>query len=178
MNYSKIYDSLISKALNRTETPAISERHHIIPRCMGGTDDPLNIAILTPEEHYLAHQLLVKIFPDNLKIARAAIAMSMNTNGLRPNNKLYGWLRKRRSYLMLGRTGPNKGKPLTEETKEKISISLKGNIPWNIGLKTGPNPEHSKRMIGRVPWNKGLKTPGVGGVKKGNIPWNKGIKNP
>lgn len=28
---------------------------------------------------------------------------------------------------------------------------------WNKGLKTGPNPEHSKRMKGRPSWNKGLK---------------------
>jgi hypothetical protein len=33
----------------------------------------------------------------------------------------------------------------------------KERVPWNRGIKTGPNPEHSKRMKGRVPWNKGKK---------------------
>ena len=31
----------------------------------------------------------------------------------------------------------------------------KGMTPWNKGIKTGPNPEHSRRMKGRTPWNKG-----------------------
>lgn len=33
----------------------ILHRHHIIPRHMGGTDDPDNIQVLTVEEHALAH---------------------------------------------------------------------------------------------------------------------------
>lgn len=173
MNYRKIYDSLIDRARNR-EIHKPYESHHIIPRCMGGLNDPTNLVNLTAEEHYVAHQLLVKIFPDNLKIVRAAIMMSLNTQGLRPNNKLYGWLRRQRAELMKGQPGPNKDISLKQETKDKISQSLKGNIPWNKGIKTGSNPEHSKRMKGRTPWNKGLKTPGKGGVKKGNTPWNKG----
>lgn len=79
------------------------------------------------------------------------------------------------SKKMSGKTSPNKGKVPTQETRDKISESLLGNIPWNKGIKLGPNPEHSKKLIGRTPWNKGIKSPGVGGVKKGNIPWNKGI---
>jgi hypothetical protein len=33
----------------------MKHRHHIIPRHMGGTDDPSNIVELTVEEHALAH---------------------------------------------------------------------------------------------------------------------------
>ncbi len=33
----------------------ILHRHHIIPRHMGGTDDPDNIQVLTVEEHAIAH---------------------------------------------------------------------------------------------------------------------------
>jgi len=79
------------------------------------------------------------------------------------------------SKKMTGKISPNKDKSTPQEIRDKISQSLLGNVPWNKGLSTGPNPEHSKRMEGRVPWNKGLKTPGKGGAKKGNIPWNKGI---
>lgn len=77
------------------------------------------------------------------------------------------------SLAKQGKPGPNKGSAKSQETKDKISKSLSGNIPWNKGISIGPNPEHSERMKGQVPWNKSLKTPGVGGVKKGNIPWNK-----
>lgn len=59
--------------------------------------------------------------------------------------------------------------PLSEETKQKISSSNKGHVPWNKGIKTGPEPEHVKEKKrssalvrdnsiykGREPWNKGL----------------------
>lgn len=36
--------------------------------------------------------------------------------------------------------------PMTEEQKQKISASLKGNVPWNKDKNTG-----------QIPWNKGLK---------------------
>jgi ribosomal protein S17E len=90
MDYQKIYNQLINQAKNKTIV-GYSETHHIVPRCLGGTDDPANLVDLTPEEHYVAHQLLVKIHKDNKKILSAAVMMCSN----RVNNKLYGWLRRR-----------------------------------------------------------------------------------
>ena len=40
-------------------------------------------------------------------------------------------------------------------SKECYNLSLVGKIPWNKGLKLGPNPEHSKRMSGKNHWNYG-----------------------
>jgi hypothetical protein len=54
MNYFKIYKSLIERAINRN-LEEYTESHHIIPRCMNGTDDIENLVNLTPEEHYIAH---------------------------------------------------------------------------------------------------------------------------
>lgn len=90
MDYKRIYDSLIERAKNRTLT-SYSEKHHIVPRCMGGTDNQENLVKLTPEEHYLAHQLLVKIHPKNYALVKAAAMMIPD----RPSNKLYGWLRRK-----------------------------------------------------------------------------------
>ena len=36
----------------------MKHKHHIIPRHMGGTDDPSNLVELTPEEHAEAHRKL------------------------------------------------------------------------------------------------------------------------
>jgi hypothetical protein len=36
----------------------MKHKHHIIPRHMGGTDDPSNLIELTPEEHAEAHRVL------------------------------------------------------------------------------------------------------------------------
>lgn len=45
-------------------------------------------------------------------------------------------------------------KPVTEETKKKMSASLKGRMAWNKGL---PMTWVPGRMTGKIPWNKGLK---------------------
>ena len=92
MDYYKHYKKLIARASQR-ELTGYTENHHITPRCMGGTDDSDNLVRLTPEEHYVAHQLLVRIYPDNHKLVYAAMMMCANRKG----NKVYGWLRKRLS---------------------------------------------------------------------------------
>jgi hypothetical protein len=125
MNYRRIYDELISRARMR-EAAGYVERHHIVPKCIGGDNSPDNLVTLTPEEHYVAHQLLVKIYPDHAGIAWAAIAMTAKGNG----NKLYGWLRRRYSlsrvgsprFWMRGDGNPSR----SEAVRQKISQSKKG----------------------------------------------------
>lgn len=95
MDYGKHYGLLVDRARARAPS-GYMERHHVVPRCMGGTDDPDNLVLLTPEEHYTAHQLLVKMNPGNYRLVYAACAMAMaNGKHQRRGNKLYGWLRRR-----------------------------------------------------------------------------------
>ncbi|HUG56614.1 MAG TPA: HNH endonuclease signature motif containing protein [Candidimonas sp.] len=65
MNYSKIYDDFIEdrrkKEFRLIESGEYRERHHIVPRCLGGTDDPSNLITVTPEDHFFAHLLLAKM---------------------------------------------------------------------------------------------------------------------
>jgi hypothetical protein len=95
MNYSIHYTNLIERAKTRI-SPDVFEKHHIVPRCLGGNDDISNIVNLTPEEHYIAHQLLVKIQPHNPKLVFAA-SMMVPANPFQSHrkNKLYGWLRRK-----------------------------------------------------------------------------------
>lgn len=134
MDYSKHYTLLMDKAQGRILDGYV-ERHHIIPRCMGGDNSSSNIAILTPEEHFLAHQLLVKMYPENTKLAFAASAMCMsNTTTKRNNNKLFGWLRRAfgeamKTHVRKPRKKETKPRPprtLTEEHKKKIGESTRG----------------------------------------------------
>lgn len=39
------------------------EEHHIVPKCMGGTDDEQNLVHLYAREHIVAHKLLTEIYP-------------------------------------------------------------------------------------------------------------------
>ena len=60
MNYEKLYQSIIK---NRQRTPynGYTEKHHIIPRCLDGSDDEINLVRLSAREHYICHYLLTKM---------------------------------------------------------------------------------------------------------------------
>ena len=126
MNYQKHYDTLMNRAKNRL-LEGYSERHHIIPRCMGGTNRKDNLVTLTAEEHYVAHQLLVKMHPDNDKLIYAAKMMTISGSDNIRNNKLYGWLKlkvsaSRKEYL---KNNPEKHPMNNPESRAKMTASLK-----------------------------------------------------
>lgn len=61
--YRKIYNSLINNAVlqNRERTKdTVYEKHHIVPRALGGDNSLDNLVLLTPKEHYICHHLLTK----------------------------------------------------------------------------------------------------------------------
>lgn len=61
MDYTRIYNTIIERAKTR-ETFGYKERHHIIPRSLGGSDDKDNLVDLTAREHFLCHYLLTKMY--------------------------------------------------------------------------------------------------------------------
>ncbi len=124
MNYVAHYDRLIDRARCRILT-GYKERHHVVPRCMGGTDAPENLVDLTAEEHYVAHQLLVRMHPRNGRLAHAAVLMSRRATG----NKSFGWLRKKIAIFNSEAKRGNKnwvGKKHSAETIAKMSAAKKG----------------------------------------------------
>lgn len=68
MNYQKIYNAIIEKAKGRLDLEEYFEKHHIIPKSLGGTDEETNLVKLTFREHYLCHRLLTKIYPEEQKM--------------------------------------------------------------------------------------------------------------
>lgn len=121
MNYAKHYALLIDRSKLRC-IDGYSERHHIVPKCMGGSNEPHNITRLTAEEHFVAHQLLTKMHPESRHLAHAAKAMAKNVTG----RKAYAWLRKRHASLLKGNTF-NVGRKASDEARANISKALIGN---------------------------------------------------
>lgn len=72
MDYRRIYDAFIADRLVRNPSKAKAagmERHHIVPKCMGGSNDKPNLVSLTFSDHIFAHVLLAKIYGGKLAIA-------------------------------------------------------------------------------------------------------------
>ena len=79
MNYQELHDALIQRARSRVlPSETYSERHHIqmIAIRPDLRRDPTNIVTLTGREHFLIHNLLRRIYPDEPKYLYAFIRMS------------------------------------------------------------------------------------------------------
>lgn len=120
--YSKIYFSIIDRARSRILSEYF-EKHHIIPKSLGGSDDLSNLVNLTFKEHFICHRLLIKMTSgkDKRKMIYGLWAMCMsNSNQKRKiNSKLFEKIKRERILVQIG-------VPLEKERKEKISKTLIG----------------------------------------------------
>lgn len=190
MNYQKHYDILINRARGRILNSYV-ESHHIIPKCVGGTNAKSNLVDLTPEEHYVAHQLLVKIYHNEQKLVYALRMMCMAGNGkVKRRNKEYAWVRKiwrktssesqvgkprkphteeskrKISEIQIGRPSGMRGKHHTEERNKSLSEKMKGK---RTTLKTREGQINSEEHRRKISESKK-------GVKRDNFtPHNKGV---
>jgi hypothetical protein len=120
MNYAAHYDRLIARARARVLV-GYSESHHVVPKCLGGRDGPENRVRLTAAEHYVAHQLLVKMHPGHPGLVWAANAMTFGAAviGGRAVNKRHSWLRERAR----AQRGPH-----SAEHRAKIAVAHRGKV--------------------------------------------------
>ena len=124
------YNKLIEKSKNR-DLNGYTERHHIIPKCMGGSDRYENLIYLTAREHYIAHQLLAKTYPYHRGLWLACILMTTDKHGNRINNRLYDWIRTKHSEMLKDYYSNPENHPMfkknhTDEAKEKLRIAKTG----------------------------------------------------
>ena len=59
--YTRWYNNLVSSRKHQLVSKD-TQCHHIIPRCLGGDDNPNNLVNLTLREHFIAHLLLSKMY--------------------------------------------------------------------------------------------------------------------
>ena len=136
------------------------ERHHITPRCCGGTNDPDNLIDLYVREHFIAHRLLCFEHPENRDLAAAALLMALRKNEHQEKRYIcdpeeYEAIRKEFSRatkeLYADKTKhPCYGKLVTEETRKKQSERAKARLadPTHnpmYGKRQENNPNYGKK---------------------------------
>lgn len=135
MNYEIIYNRIISNALirglDKKSLEFYTESHHIKPKCLGGSDDKTNLVLLTAREHFIVHMLLVKIYPDEVKL-KYPLALFKKHKTLRINSRLFEALRidafKGENNPSYGKPSPLRGRKTSDKTRAKQSASHKGKV--------------------------------------------------
>lgn len=86
MNYQEIYNKIIK---NRLENPleTYTEKHHIIPKSLGGNNKKSNLVKLSAREHYICHLLLTKIYKKGEEHDKMIYAFLMMCNAKSKNHK-------------------------------------------------------------------------------------------
>lgn len=120
------------------------ERHHIIPKCLDGTDDNDNLIDLFAREHFIAHKLLAEENPDNKKLILAWHMMTNVKTNCQQRYQVtpeeYEKARIAYSQMITGENNPSK----SEETRRKKSESIKGQKNHNYGK---PRSESTRKKI-------------------------------
>jgi hypothetical protein len=178
MNYQNVYNQIIERAKTR-QLEGYKEKHHIIPRCLGGNDDLSNLVELTAREHILCHMLLCELYPHECKLKHALFLMSIGKKKSKHkthilSSRVYERLKKEYSDFLTGKkqskdTKDKKSKAMTKvwANKTKEEMSSKGKKCWSTRVKNGTNKvtelhasKISKALKGRkITWDRKVNTP-------------------
>ncbi len=156
--YYRWYFSIVERAKNRI-IDSYTEKHHIIPKSLGGSNLAENLVSLTSREHFLCHLLLTKFTngKNKRKMVTAAFTM-VHRNQEKINSRIYEKLKNEHRHNMIifnpmkdpevrkkvsltnsGKASKRKGMIMSEDAKRKISQKAKGRVPWNKGKKLSYN---------------------------------------
>lgn len=149
MEYTEIYNQIIGRAQDR-KLDGYVEKHHIIPKCIGGLDVKENIVELTAREHFLCHMLLCEIYPNNRNLWYALFLMAINKNKkqhqkYKVSSREYERIKENWNKYSKGRKKP-KGfgeRIKSEERNKKIGLANSKPKPKEFGKN------HSQKMKGK-----------------------------
>ena len=137
----------------------IYHKHHIIPRHMGGTDDPDNLIELTVEEHAEAHRKLYEEhgrWQDKLawKALSGQVSSAEISQIARKEAMKERWTeeaREEQRQKWTGERNPMYGKTTTQKQKDAVSKAMKGKkknyaIKSNWPTKSGKDNPRSRKI--------------------------------
>ena len=130
MTYDKFIQNILNTRGRFACLDGYHERHHIIPKCMNGSNSKDNLIDLYAREHFIAHKLLAEENPQNYQLKYAYWNMCQCTgrdgqDKYIPTPEEYEEARIFCHETMSGENHPMYGKHHTQESREKMSISKK-----------------------------------------------------
>ena len=131
------------------------ELHHVIPKCMGGTDSAENLLLVPSRIHFILHYLLYKSYPDNRKLAHAFAMMGVSNKHQerKVSSRIYESSKFARSSALRGVSRPEwvkeklrKPKKNKENYKYSKSKTHSENISKSLSGKS-KTEQHIKNMV-------------------------------
>lgn len=153
--YTRWYFSIIdnAKEQNRAKGGDVYyESHHVIPRCMGGSNHKENLVLLTAKEHLMCHAFLVRmtegIFKGKMSRSLHAMRMTNKFQGKRITSRIFELNRALFSKTM---SDLRKGKPGNIPSKEGIERLRKSKLGK-------PRPPHIIELLSKIHKGKSIST--------------------
>ena len=131
MNYQLIYNQLIERAKTRVLT-CYKEEHHIVPLCLNPKST--ETVYLTGREHFLVHWLLIRIYPENIKLKQAFGLMGFGLSHYKYKLSSVAYQEAKEKYSE-AQSKKLLGKNLSKEHKKNISKGKLGGKYKNIKMK-------------------------------------------
>ena len=167
--YTTWYNNIISSAKLRTNY-GYTERHHIIPKSLGGDNSKDNLIDLTAREHFVCHWLLTKMLRgvEQQKMVYACKLMmhSYNKDQQRYiiSSKIYENLKQHLNNLLKNRNFTDSWR-LKLSNSAKIRCANESKEIKNRRAKQLADLGHSKKGI-KKPYMEGINNPmNIDGVK-------------
>lgn len=146
--YTKVYFKIIDNAKTKNYN-GYTEKHHIIPKSLGGTNDKNNIVRLSAREHFVCHKLLMKMVIGNARYKMIEAFSYFSNNSKRKLIFNSRQIEELRSANSLASSKRNKGnefykyrKPADENLK-KLRAKNATNSRWvNNGIEEKFSSDH------------------------------------
>lgn len=185
--YSRVYYRIVERAKTRLLPENIyTEKHHIMPKSLGGSNSKENIVQLTAKEHYVCHRLLIRMTlgKDKSKMHYALYAMitlRKDNREIKVSAKTFERIRENRSLEITKRKKGRKFDDLSSAEQQnlmKMWDKRRGSkmTPESIAQREKTKTERGSRRL--PPNHTGVKRSEEIKEKLKNLRWiNDGISN-
>ena len=155
MTYEKFINNILETRGRFNCGDEYHERHHIVPKCMGGTNDEENLIDLFAREHFEAHRLLALENPENEKLVYAWWMMAHMNNANQREYEItadeyeevkndFSQLASKNAKQYVGSKNPNYGNHKLSGENNPM-YGKRGELSPHYGK---PKSEEHKRKIG------------------------------